>query len=75
VEGCADTRLAARTFKLSRNDAGIVEDQDISGAQQPGEVANQMVRQRVGADAKQPCALFRLGRAERDPLRRQLEIE
>ena len=69
-------RAPAQPFELRRDHLGVVEDQDVARCQQRRQVADGLIGQRTGRiDAEQARALPRRDRPERDPLRRQLEIE
>src|SRR5208337_2456850 len=58
------------------DDAGVVDHQRVSGPQEIGQVGDAGVRQiRVGPDDEHPRAVARRYRLERNPLRREFEIE
>ena len=66
----------AHAAQLRRNDLGVVEDQQIAGLEQRRQVADDPVlERRPWLDDQQPRRIARLGRAQRDPVFRQLEIE
>ena len=57
------------------NDAGIVEDEDVAGAQQLRQIAHDAVFETRRFDHQEPRGVARDRRTKRDPLRRQVEIE
>ena len=76
VQGRADPRLAAPALELGGDDPGVVEHQQVAGAQQaPAGRATTMIGERRRADLQQPRAIARACGPQRDPVGRQLEVE
>ena len=72
-----DLRLAARAPEPGRHDPGVVEDQDVAGAHEPGEFAEPAVVDRPGVpvDDHQPGVVAMREGMLGDELRREIVIE
>ena len=75
VQGRADPRITARALKLRRDDARIVEHQQIAWPQRRGQVADAAIVRGVAVEHEQARRIARHRRAQRDPLGRQFEVE
>ena len=67
--------LAAAGEEAGRQDARVVEDQEVAGPQQVRQVADHGLAQRPAVDQQQPRRVARADRRLRDQLGRQGEIE
>ncbi len=70
-----DRHLAAPAEEAGRQDAGVVEDQEIPRAQKRRQVAHHRLAQWPAVHQEQPRCVARPDRRLRDQLGRQLEIE
>ena len=79
VQRRADLRLAigTATFELGGDDAGVVEDEDVAGVQQAGQIAHApvLIGRICPPHHQHPRRIARAHGAQRDPLLRQVEIE
>jgi hypothetical protein len=75
VKGRSDPGLSAPPFELGGDDARIVEDEDVPGAQEIGQVGDPMIREGIRPDEEQSGRVARLSRPQRDSLGRELEVE
>jgi hypothetical protein len=63
-------------MQLRRDDARIVQHKEVAGPQQRREIADEPVFcSLTRPDDEEPRRIARLGRAQRDPLLRQIKIE
>ena len=75
VQRDADLRSPPRSEQLGRNHPRIVENQDIAALQKAGQVRNVVIPRQMSICHQQLRRLARHRRPERDPVRRQDEIE
>jgi hypothetical protein len=76
VKRRADLRLPAPAFQLSGDDLRIIEDQNITRAQQGREIADAMVlERRITGNQQQSRRIAGRGGPEGDALWREIEVE
>jgi hypothetical protein len=75
MEGRTYSGIAAPAFELGRDDPGVVENEHIARSKFRGKLGHCPVRDSRAADDQHSRGIPRRGWPQRDPVRRQIEIE